>query len=459
MTTRKIAEFCSVMRYDDLPEAAVSAAKRGILDYLGVTLAGSREPEGRLLAQYAKRVGTVKEASVFGLDFATSAEYAAWINGTMSHVLEYDDTFANTVGYNIHPSVSVLPAVLALGEKLGSSGKDTLAAYVAGMEAQYRVGAVLGLRLAELGWNSTGVVGSIAATAAASNLLKLDTPKAQRAIGIAAAFAAGILRNSGTMAKPMYAGNGARNGVVAGLLAEIGYTGNESILETDFGYLVVFSGGKAGDLAEVASDLGKTWYLVKHGLGFKPYPSCRSTHCSIDAALHIRKEYGVDLNEAAEIVCKINPIHTRLARFHQPKTGYEGRFSIPYCVVTALGRGNVSLNDFTTEKVNQAQYLFSKVSFVHPEGWAGGMMDLNTEIIVKTKNGKEYSRHVAVPKGEPKNAMTNDELSHKFRECASVVLDSRDVQKVLDMVWHWEDIENTRSLMKIVARPARSGLI
>ncbi len=451
MTTKKIAEFCAETRYSDIPQEAVLAAKRGILDFLGVSSAGSREPAAKKIAKYAKHIGAVREASVFGAKFQTSADLAAWVNGTTSHALDYDDTFSNVVRYNIHPSVPILPAVLALGETLRASGRDILAAYLVGLEVEYRLGAAIGQRLAVVGWHSTPILGTIAATGASANLLRLNTSQTQMALGIAGSLASGINWNVGTMTKPMHAGNASRNGVLSALLAKDGFTGNDSILEGEFGFCSIFSGEKVEALID--SDLGITWNTVSLGLAFKPYPSCRSTHGSIDAALHIKKTANISIDQIAEITCKIGPFHTRVCRFHKPKTGYEGKFSIPYCIATALINGRVMFEDFTDEKVIDAKSheLLSKVKLLNPEGWGSGVVDLTTEILIKLRDGTEHSHKVSLPKGEPGNPLTDDELSSKFRDCASLVLSKQNVEKALDLVWHWEKLENITELMPLFA--------
>ncbi len=353
-----------------------------------------------------RRMKAVGEAGVICKAFQTSADLAAWVNGTASHALDYDDTFANEAGFNFHPTVTLLSAVLALGEKMKASGREILAAYIVGIETETRIGAAIGRITSETGWHPTPVVGTIGAAAASANMLRLNAEQSLMALGIASSLAGGLLQNFGTMTKPLHAGNSARNGVVAALLAQNGFTGNESIMEGNLGFCSMFTAGKVNGLENKEEDLGKTWRIVTPGMSTKPYPCCRSTHSSIDASLHLRNVQGVDPGKIVKIVCKTSPTHTRLARFHKPKSAYEGKFSIPYCIAAALLRGKVLLEDFTEERVAapEAQALLSKVEFQYPQEYKDNPMALKAEVVVSLANGAEFSsqdRHTQRRREQP----------------------------------------------------------
>jgi 2-methylcitrate dehydratase PrpD len=450
--TEKIAQFIVETSYEDIPGEAARVAKRAILDWIGVTLAGSNEPVTRILFEQVRGMKAIAEAGVISKGVQTSADLAAWVNGAASHALDYDDTFANESGFNFHPTVTLLSAVLALGEREKAAGREILTAYIVGIETETRIGAAIGRITSETGWHPTPVVGTIGAVAASANLLRLSTEQTLMALGIASSLAGGLLQNFGTMTKPLHAGNSARNGVVAALLAQTGFTGNESIMEGNLGFCSMFTAGKVSGMENKEQDLGKDWRIVTPGMSTKPYPCCRSTHSSIDASLYLRNTQGIDAGKIVKITCKTSPQHTRLARFHKPKSAYEGKFSIPYCIAAALLRGKILLEDFTEEKVAapEAQALLSKVEFEYPQEYKENPMALTGEVVVSLANGAEYSHKIDVPKGDASNPMTDEELSAKFQDCTHRVLHEKDVEKVAGMIHHLESLGNVSDLMKTI---------
>lgn len=454
MGTERMAEFIAGTEYGDIPGGVVEVAKEGFIDYLGVALAGSGEPASKMLAEYVKELNASSEATVFCKGFKTAASLAAWVNGTMAHALDYDDCFANVVRYNLHPSVPILAAVLALGEKYKASGRDILAAYIVGLEIEYRLGAAIGQSVSGMGWHPTPVLGTIAAAAASTRILKLNTGQTRMALGIAASLAGGLMRNIGTNTKAMHAGNAARNGVEAALLAEIGFTSNQEIFDGDFSFCNLFSGGKINDPGDTDADLGDVWDTMSLGLAFKLYPSCRSTNSSVDAILYLREKFGINADQVAQIICKTSPVNTGIAKFHEPKTGYEGKFSMTYCIARALLDGKLTLGDFVDERVedSKARELMSRVTFVHTEGGGAGVVDLGAEITLKLKDGKEYSHGVALPKGEPENPMTDEGIYNKFRDCAGLVLPPDEVERVLEFGQHLDELADVTKLMAMVSR-------
>jgi len=448
----RIVNFIAETGYKNIPEEARQLTKNAMLDWMGVAIAGSREPVVQIAKSYAKRIKAIDEAGVFGGDFRTSTELAAWVNGVAGHALDYDDTFPNSAGYNFHPTVPVLPAVFALGQRYNSPGRDVIAAYVAGVEVESRVGTAIGHHNSEIGWHPTSVVGTIGAVAACANILKLSDQQVRMALGIAGSLTGGLARNFGTMTKPLHAGNAARNGVVAVLLAQEGFTANDSIMEGENSFYSIFSGGRVTGLRDIDQDLGEKWHIVSPGLSFKTYPCCRSTHSGIDAAVHLRNMPGLDTKQIAKIICKTSPWHIQLARFHQPKSGSEGKFSIPYCIATALLKGKISLQDFTDEQVadTEVQALLSKVEYLHPAEYRKFPSSLAQEVVVKLNNGTEYSHKVNLPKGEPANPLTGEELLAKFIDCACLLLPQAVIERVLDMVNNLESLDDISKLIDIL---------
>ena len=254
MITKKLAHFEAETRMEDIPQEALTVAQRGITDCIGVIFPGSLEPQGKIIRDYVRKMGGVAESSIIGSDLKTSPYLAALANGTMGHALDYDD-----MGGFGHPSVVLVPAVLAIGESMGASGKDILTAYVVGFEVAACLRQQLWTHYLR-GWHATGNFGSLGAGAAVARLLKLDVHQVRMVLGIAASLAGGLRQNFGTMTKPLHAGQAAANGIKAALLTQAGFTADENIIETPLGFVKVFGHDQEVDWEKASEGLGKTFH-------------------------------------------------------------------------------------------------------------------------------------------------------------------------------------------------------
>jgi 2-methylcitrate dehydratase PrpD len=420
---------------------------------VGVALGGASEPSASLLSDYVKQTEARREASVIGKRFRTSTELAAWVNGTSGHALDFDDTDSIAAGYNMHHSVSILPALLALGEKCGASGLEILASYIVGFEVQAKLGGIIGARCSEQGWHPTSVLGTMASAAACGRVLKLSAGQIRMALGIAASLSNGVMRNSGTMTKPMHAGNAARQGVVSALLAQKGFSADPNILEGEFGYCHQFSGGKVFGLQGGSLDLGENWSILTIGFAFKPYPSCRDTHGCVDGLLRLRKSLTILPDEVESIICKIRPAQARNLRFPDPKSGSEAKFSMPYCIIRAMLGGQLTLEDFQDEAVRdpKVRTLLSKVSLMVSEEKPGEEL-FTQEVIVRSMNGAEHVCRISEPKGDPKNPITHDELLDKFRDCAKRNVKPEKIDRIIRSIMDFEKLADIKEFMDGLAR-------
>jgi 2-methylcitrate dehydratase PrpD len=284
------------------------------------------------------------------------------------------------------------------------------------------------------------------AAAAAAKALKLGNQESRMALGIAASLANGLKENFGTMTKPLHAGNAARNGVIAATLAQRGFTANENILEAPQGFCKVLSGGVQTDLSHLGEGIGKQFNTTM-GLAMKPYPSCAGTHASIDNALYLKREYDVSAEEVEEVELRINPAVKTATLYSRPQTGTEGKFSNEYCIARALLEGEVGLKHFTDEKVKEAkaQELLQKVKWIDSTKFAMG-----SEVVVKLKDGREFSHKVDAPKGSMTSPLTWEDICIKYRDCASLVLSQKEVEHSLEIISHLEELEDTNTLMDIL---------
>ena len=452
MITEAVAKFIVKVDYNEIPKEAVGIAKQHILDCIGTALAGSVEPEVNIVEEYLKETGGIPEAAVIGRKFRTSVPQAAFINGVAAHVLDYDDVSWTWKG---HPSAVVLPAVLALGEKYDVSGREVIESYVVGLE----VGAKIALGVEghyETGWHATATIGTMAATVAAAKLLRLNVYQTQMALGMAASMASGSRQNFGTMTKPFHAGKAACNGTMAACLAKKGYTADANILEAPMGFAKLMSGGEQFDAQKMSQNLGTPFDLISKGLILKPYPCCRFSHRCIDAILHLRKECQIKASGVSEVICKTSPIIPNFLIHSHPQTGLEAKFSMQYCMAVALLDEEVGLKQFANERVNESdvQKLMSKMKYSHPHKTTNvnEAMAEPEEVVVKLQDGKEYTHAVTIAKGEPENPMSDEEVTGKFRDCASLVITPESQESVLEMLWSLESLERVSELTKILSK-------
>ena len=416
--TEKLAEFVCGVEYRDISEKAKIKAKECILDCFGAALAGSAESIRKPIEGYLGRVKGGDEATVIGLDAKASVSHAAFANGVFGHVLDYDDTNQMFVG---HGTVVILPAILALCEASGLSGKDALTAYMVGTEVQWKMGDALvtsGNHYAK-GWHSTGTIGTLGAAAAAGKLLGLDVDQMTNALGIAASEAGGFQEQFGTHSKSFHAGRANENGVNAALLAREGFTSSRTALDGRLGYLKVST--DRYDLGKVGG-FGDPWGIMEptvgRGINLKMYPVCGGGVGAVEGILSLVEAHDLKPEDVEGVECHLRPKYSELLMYHDPATGLEAKFSMEYWMARAILDRRLGLRQFTEEKVRdpRSMQLVKRVRLVpdpemeHPTS--------KVKVIVKTKRGETFDTIYYPPKGTPENPMTEAELLDKYRECA-----------------------------------------
>ncbi|MBI4322599.1 MAG: MmgE/PrpD family protein [Chloroflexi bacterium] len=447
--TSKLAKFVAETKFTSLPAVAVGEAKKHILDCLGVTLAGSREEPSRIVADFVRESGGNPQASVLGTGFTTSASDAALANGTAAHVLDFDDVSWSLTG---HPSASMLPAILAVAEQTGASGKDVLLAYVLALEVAGKLGAGTNPAHYELGWHATITLGSLGAAAAAAKLLDLDRDRTAIALGIGASEASGLRQNFGTMTKSLHAGMAARNGVMAAALARSGFTADRSILESRFGFFNVLCRG-VYDEAKIVGHLGDPFDVLSPGVGFKQYPSCHGTHWALDAAIGLAWEHDIAPAQVQAIECIIPDLFAQMLIHSDPRSGLEGKFSMEFCMAVALLDRAAGLRQFSDARVQapDVRELMKKVKVViDRESSEAGRTSNFSHVTLRLNDGRTLARRVDVPKGMPECPLTMDEVVDKYRDCAGLVLARGDVERSIDMITGLDEQRDLSKLMNLM---------
>ena len=445
--TAKLAGFVTDLNYEAIPRKAVDAAKIAVRDCLGVALAGSREEDARIAAEIARQEGAREETSVIGQGFKTSALNGALANGTAAHALDFDHSFT-MMG---QPTAPIVPAIFALGETLGASGRRMIEAYVAGFEVTAKL--VHSLRdSGHDGWHAPSTLGSFGASAACGKLLGLDAAQMQMALGITASMASGIVANFGTMTKPLHVGLGARNGVLAAKLARGGYTANAKAIEGGFGFYQVLH--QDAPINEPAiEELGRSYALVTDGLRIKPYPCGGLTHQVIDSVLEFRAQHGLTAEMIERIdVDVVKHTFDRIV-FRVPQTGIQGKFCMPYLVARAIIDGKIGLHIFTDSAVRDQNVLklAERVQMnLDPNLKKTDAAGRPCRVTIRLKNGQTFVREAQHAKGGPEHPMTEDELRGKFTECAREALDAGSAARALDTIEKLETVADIRPLCEIL---------
>lgn len=327
--TQALAQRASALRYETLPEDVRLLARQCLLDWLAVTLAGAGEPLVRILLEEMQEQGGAPQARVVGHPVRLPTHQAALVNGAASHALDYDDVNLAMAG---HPSVALLPGLLALAEQRGASGAELLTAFVAGYETACRVGALLGPSHYARGFHATATVGSFGAAAACAHLLQLDAQRTALAFGIAGTQAAGLKSMFGTMCKPLHAGRAASNGLLAASLAARGFDSRADVLECAQGFAATQSdGARAG--AALADPPGG--YYLRSNL-FKYHAACYLTHAAIECGRELRAAHGLAPAQIRRVTVRVDAGCDKVCDIPAPTNGLQAKFSLRQTVAFAL---------------------------------------------------------------------------------------------------------------------------
>lgn len=451
----ELARRINALHYATLPPPAVHWAKVGILDTVGVTLAGSTDPSATIVAGVLAAGGG--RSLVFGTSRRVSALDAALVNGTASHALDFDDC-NNTLGG--HPSVPILPALFALADDLGASGRDFIAAYVAGFETECKISLGVNFHQYTRGWHPTTTIGVFGATAACARLLHLSDAQTATALSIAASLAAGIKSNFGTMVKPLHVGHCARSGLFAALLARDGYNAGALTFEHKQGYFEVFNGAGNYDAAKILPAWGRPFDIVKPGIAIKQYPCCGSTHPAIDAMLQLVREHDLQPDQVERIDAWTHARRLEHTNRPDPQSTKDAKFSVQYCLARALTDRKVAIEHFegeayrdpavraVTARVRAAPYSTAQFPADNHFG---------AEVKITLKSGATLSARVDQPFGRTSdNPLPPQLLQEKFENCAARVLPRDAVAAAHAAIQDFENLPDVRALTQAMDSAAHA---
>lgn len=412
--TKALAHWAATSRRLSDEERAMVAARHALLDWTGVALAGAGEQATRIIAADLLQDAPEGVCHLVGQSGRTNAPFAAMINGVASHVLDFDDINKAMRG---HPSVTVIPAVLAMAGYLDTDCRALLEAIVIGTEAACHVGAMMGADHYEAGWHTTATVGTIGAAAGVSRLLGLDPQQTEMAIGIAATQAAGLKLMFGTMCKPLHAGKAAMNGLLAARWAAAGLDSAEDALEARFGFGPVLSTGFA---AAPVPALPVETYAIEANV-YKFHAACYYTHSAIEALRGLMHDHTPLLSTLAQIEVIVPQQHLKVIDIKSPKTGLEAKFSLSWLLASVLMGADTSdprIFDTDPTDLRDLADIAAKISVL------GGAFDSRTAstVCLRLDDGTELRRSLDVGFPQTDFRLQANLLSRKFLALASAVL-------------------------------------
>jgi 2-methylcitrate dehydratase PrpD len=425
--TRAVVDELVSRRIEQYPADIIELAKQCVTDLFAVTLAGTRESGSQAVAaELLEGRDSNGPATLIGRSERASALDAALINGMAAHALDYDDV---SLPMSAHPSVVILPALLALAEKRKASGRQLLESFVAGYEAAARIGMYMAPTHYDHGFHGTGTIGTFAAAAACAHLMRLDAHRTERAVGIAAAQAAGIRSMFGTDCKPLHAGKGAFNGLFAALLAARDFTSAAGSLECTNGFAATHAGARNGDEAFAEPAGG---FFLRQNL-FKYHAACYMTHAAANAITEAMKTNAVPADAVDRIVVTADPSLNSVCNIANPDTGLGMKFSLrTVAALSMMGRDTSRLSSFSDDAAGEPALAKAR------EKIEVRLADIRpitrTQVRLQVKDGRSIEAEHDSGKPEGNIATQWDRLSSKFRALAGEVLGFERANQLLQMI-------------------------
>jgi len=430
------------------PDSARQRAAAAVCDTTGVILAGAVEPAARVIRSVIDSQG---QSHLLGTSRQTGPADAALANGVAAHALDYDDMCFVSMA---HPSCALAPAALASAEWSHAAGRAVLEGYVVGFELECRLGSVMNPRhYHSRGWHCTSSIGTLGAAAAAARVMGLSAGQVGHALGIAASLACGLKENIGTMTKPLHAGQAARNGVMAALLARNGFTASEDALNGPQGYLAAMDSERSPEvLVEAASDLGRRWEIDDTGITVKLYPSCAATHPPLDVLLDLVRRHNISADDITAIDVEVDTMTPRLLIHDRPATGLEAKFSMPFCAAAAIVYGHPTVETFDEAHIRDArvQTLMPRVSLRSNAAFDAAAPLSQSNVSIQLRDGRTVSQHADGARGYP-GRLTDAELGTKFLACAQRSLPRANADAALIAVRGLDDAGSVQPLMRACA--------
>ena len=436
--TENLARFIVATRWEDVPSEVRHQAKRSLMNFFAVALAGCRTGPVEMALRSLAEFSGGRQVTVVGRSERIDALSAAFLNAAGANVHDFCDTHLRTV---IHPTAPVAPALLALAELRRLSGPDLLLGFILGNEIQARIGLAISPSHYNRGWHITATCGVFGAAAGGGKLLGLDAAQMVWALGTAATQSAGLCECLGTPAKSLSVGNAARNGLWSALLAEKGFDGPPEPLAGVQGFYHALN--ETPDLSVITHGLGESWEIM--ATSYKPYPCGFVIHPVLDCVLDWRRDHPAA--EVTGVVVRGNPLLA--ARTDRPdiSTGRESQVSVQHAVAAALATGKAGVEQFSDACVDdpRVKALRSKVEVERD----GAFSTIAAAVEITTADGTVHQLSQAAARGSDVNPMSDSELEQKLRTSAAGWDPGYDASPLISAIWaldHSADVSGLASL-------------
>ena len=440
--TENLAEYVANLRYEDLPTEVIQQAKKVILDAWACQVACSLLDNGRLIIKFGQALGGPPEASVLGSNYKISAINAALVNGTLGHGDEIDESLEECG----HTSAVTVPAALACGEREQASGKDMITAVVAGYDMAGRI-ANAGLSHIGLGTRyTTGVLAVFWGVATACNMLKMKPSETRIAFGLAACQVNGFYDKGSEakhMAKSLMYGLGARNGVTAALMAEMGYDGPKSLFDGESNVLKFYV-GESYNCEELTRDLGRKFVIMD--TCFKLHSAGHPIHAPVDGLFKILTREGISAEEIKSITVLQPEDEQRIVDNRDMPS-----ICIQYCLAVAAFDRQLTWEQYKPERLNDPKVLDlkSRIVSVHDPKLDERKKTTkahSAEIEIETKDGRRFSERVDYPPGDPGNPASQEDVEKKVMHYASMAIGQDRTKALIETVKNLETVTNLNQL-------------
>lgn len=437
--TRTLAKFVAEHPTQGWSTAVEHEAHRTFINWVGCAIGASRHPTLERALAAVNELDPAAQAALLGRSERVDIGNAALLNGISSHTFDFDDTHLKTI---IHPAGPVASAILALAEKVGSSGREIVDALVLGIDISCRLGNMVYPDHYDRGWHITGSTGMMGAAAACARLLHLSPDQTAMALGIAASQPVGLREQFGTMTKPLHPGAAARAGMMSALMAKHGFTASPQAIEAPRGFAQVTS--TKFDWHEAVSELGERFEISFNT--YKPFACGIVIHPSIDACVRLRDDHGLKVEDIAEVRLKVHGLVLELTGKRAPRNGLEAKFSVYHGCAVGLAFGTAGETEFSDEVVNRPDIieLRNKVS-------AEVDNNITEEAAAATvicKDGRTLQLVVDTAVGSIQSPMSNAQLNKKFDTLVSPVLGAEKCEMVKGLCWSLADQANVNELLR-----------
>jgi aconitate decarboxylase len=452
--TCKIAEFVSGLTYEQIPADVRERIKLLMLDSLGCAIYGANLEWCRILRGTLEALDVTRTTSVWGTAARLSSPHAALLNGTQVQGFELDDVHRKAV---LHVGAVTLPALIAVAESHAKlSGRDFLTAAVAGYEIGPRVGLCMGQEHIGQGWHSGATVGIFSAAAGAARALSLDADKTVHALGIAGTQSSGLMAAQyGAMVKRMHAGRAAQSGLYAALLAQNSFTGIVDVFEAPYGgFCTTFSRSQDRfNLAELSAGLGQKFETM--GIALKFYSCVGSNHTTLDAIADIRKRRPFALDDIERIVVHGSQVTVDHVGWpYQPEGLTAAQLNLPFCVATLLIEGDVFVDEFTPECVDDESRinLSRKVKVVHDPAITalGAAYRHKVRVEIHFRDGSIETETREAPRGSEQSFASAEDIIAKFRKLSRGAMAQTQQDALVKAVMRLEELADSRELIALL---------